>query len=203
MSETKLVSAARDLWPTRIWTFDFSSAESLREGWIADLVKKRESDPKAKPAFSNRQGWNSNKEIFKDEVYAPLKTFANSAFAEAFRQMKPMNDFKFRLEAWANVHDHGGFNQAHFHRNTLLSGCYYLTVPGGAGPIVFKEPRPGANLSGFSGKGINCCDDFKFQPKEGQLIIFPNWLEHYVEINASEASRASIAMNAIPVAVVK
>lgn len=197
MSEAKLSPEARDLWPTRIWIFDFPEATALRESWVSDLAKKRSDDPKVKPAFSNREGWNSNKEIFKDAVYAPLKAFANAAFTEAFQQMKPVGNFKFRLEAWANIHDQGGFNHAHIHKNTLLSGCYYLNVPVGAGPIVFKEPRPGAYLSGFSGSGINCSGTFKLKPKEGSLIIFPNWLEHYVEMNEGDAPRASIAMNAV------
>jgi hypothetical protein len=160
IKENKMAVKSLNLWPTRVWVFDFEPADQYRDQWCTDLIAKRQNDPHSKPSFSNRQGWNSNKEIFKDQVYAPLKSFAN----------------------------------------VLLSGCYYLKVPDRAGPIVFKEPRPGPNLAGLVGQGVNCMGDVKLKPKEGQLIIFPNWLEHYVEINESEDQRASIAMNALAVA---
>lgn len=199
MDKTAEIGKALNLWATRIWVFDFDQAKDLREKWLLNLMNRRESDPDKKPSFSNRHGWNSKKEIFHDEDFQSLKIFANAAFSKAFVEMKSLGDFKFRLESWANVHDQGGFNMAHVHRNVLLSGCYYLQVPEKSGPIVFKDPRPGPSLSGFFGAGINSHADFKINPKEGQLIIFPNWLEHFVEINESESQRASIAMNALAV----
>jgi len=190
-----------DLWATRIWVFDFDGATEFREKWLFNLENRRKNDPAKKPAFSNRQGWNSKKDIFRDEIMAPLKKFSNGAFASVFEEMKPISGFKFKLEAWANIHDKGGFNMAHIHRNTLLSGCYYLQLSDKSGPLVFKDPRPGPTLAGFSGQGVNRSQDCKIAPKEGQLIVFPNWLEHYVETNEAEAQRASIAMNAVGVSV--
>ncbi|WP_405000881.1 putative 2OG-Fe(II) oxygenase [Hydrogenovibrio sp.] len=34
-------------------------------------------------------------------------------------------------------------------------------------------------------------------PKTGQLVLFPNWLEHSVMPNESNETRVSIPMNAV------
>lgn len=197
--EKNLTVKALNLWPTRVWSFEFSEAKDFQENWTANLIDRREIDPEKKPSFSNRQGWNSKKDLFADENFHQLKLFANAAFARVFNEMKLAGNFKFRLEAWANIHDEGGFNYAHVHRNVLLSGCYYMRVPERAGPIVFKDPRPGPLFAGLHGQGINCYGEHKIKPPEGSLLIFPNWLEHSVEVNESDAQRVSIAMNAIAV----
>lgn len=105
--------------------------------------------------------------------------------------------FSFALEAWGNIHDAGGFNEPHIHREAVLSGCFYLHTPIGGGGIVFHDPRPGPLFSRPWGRGVNSLSQVGVQVKPGMLLLFPHWLEHSVEPNQSVESRYSIAMNAI------
>jgi uncharacterized protein (TIGR02466 family) len=107
--------------------------------------------------------------------------------------LTPQAELKF--DAWANVLDTGGFNMQHVHQNTLLSACFYLSTPKGSSPIIFRDPRPGVVFSPMRGKGINGFSERSMIPSAGQLIVFPNWLEHRVEVHQAEASRVSIAFN--------
>ena len=72
-----------------------------------------------------------------------------------------------------------------------------MAVPENSGAIVFTDPRPGARLSAFQGKGVNAGHEIKKNPKVGSLIVFPNWLEHAVEVHRGIKPRISIGMNAV------
>jgi uncharacterized protein (TIGR02466 family) len=186
----------KDVFPTRLWIFDLAELLPQFDDWQERIMAWRHTDP-APAGRSNRRGWNSQKTLFSESAFAPLKEAANTAFSHAFRDMELSSAVRFRLEAWVNLHDPGGFNTLHVHPGVLLCGCLYLQVPDDAGPIVFRDPRPGVVLTPFSGKGIHCGGDLSVRPAASQLIVFPNWLEHRVEPNDGTEPRISIAMNAL------
>jgi uncharacterized protein (TIGR02466 family) len=187
---------SQDLFPTRLWVFDIPELQEIHSSWNAHIDDWRNAV--SKPAGrSNRMGWNSDKTVFTQEIFAPLHRAANTAFRHAFKEMQLKQELTFRLEGWVNLHDPGGFNTLHVHPNVLLCGCYYLQTPEGAGPIVFRDPRPGVILTAPGGSGVHCGGFAHVQPKAGQLIIFPHWLDHRVEPNEGNAPRVSIAMNAL------
>jgi uncharacterized protein (TIGR02466 family) len=188
----------KDVFPTRLWFFDLEELVPRIEDWREQIAGWRRTDP-APAGRSNRMGWNSGKGLFAHDAFKPLQDAANTCFSHAFKDMRLSEAVRFRLEGWVNMHDRGGFNTLHVHPNVLLCGCFYLQVPEAAGPIVFRDPRPGVVLTPFAGKGVHCGGDLSVRPSAGQLIVFPNWLEHRVEPNDDTAPRISIAMNALAV----
>jgi uncharacterized protein (TIGR02466 family) len=186
-----------DLFPTRLWTFDLSGLQAHFSAWQTELDAMRQNSPTA-AGRSNRHGWNSDKTVFAQPSFAPLRKACEGSFAHAFREMGAPGSLRYRLEAWANIHDPGAYNTVHLHQNVLLSGSFYLAVPEGAGALVFRDPRPGAVLSPFRGKGANACQTINIRPKAGALVVFPNWLEHAVETHEGTTPRICIAMNALP-----
>lgn len=191
----KLSLSHQDLFPTRIWQVDFGFLSRHFAAWEAAIAELRRQDTKA--WGSNRHGWNSPKTILQNDLFAPLSKAIHACMAGAFRDMGGLpTGVSFGLSGWANVLDRGGFNTLHLHQNVLLSGCFYLTVPEGASPIVFRDPRAGTLLSPFRQKGVNVYSEATVQPRAGLLVIFPNWLEHRVEPHEADVSRISIAVNA-------
>jgi uncharacterized protein (TIGR02466 family) len=93
--------------------------------------------------------------------------------------------------SWANVLRKGDYNKIHNHPGALWSGCYYVSVgqpepePAFNGWIEFQDPRPG-NIHG--GKE-------RIEPAEGMLLLFPGWLNHYVNPFSGSGERISIAFN--------
>jgi uncharacterized protein (TIGR02466 family) len=185
-----------DLFPTRIWSFDLSEMSECFPQWQQTLSDWRSREP-TPAGRSNRAGWNSPKTVFADPVFAPLLEASKHAFVHAFREIAPNKELRFALEAWANIHDPLGYNVSHVHQSVLLCACFYLTVPAGAGAIVFRDPRPGVELSPFIGDGKNSFNCVNIVPKPGTLLLFPNWLAHSVESNEASTQRQSIAMNAL------
>ena len=187
---------SHSVFPTTIWTVDLSELSPHFAQWRSRINALRSSQEGLR-ARSTRQGWSGPKTVFGEPDFVPLQALCREAFSACFQEMKVPEGFRFGMEAWGNVHDKGGFNQPHIHREAILSGSFYLTVPQGSGAIVFHDPRPSTLYSRTWGKGVNRWEKIAFKPKEGTLLIFPNWLEHSVEPHEGDEPRCSIAMNAV------
>ena len=108
---------------------------------------------------------------------------------------------------WANINYPGSYNKQHMHPNSQWSGVYYVKVPENSGRLFIEDPRSGPN--------IILPRRVKNLPKalwrvvvypaiEGQMIMFPAWLPHGVEMNESKEKgekgwRVSVSFNFIQV----
>ncbi len=193
----KISVNSMDMFVTRVWTFDLSELEHEFSGWKQSIHEQRASSP-APQGRSNRLGWNSEKNIFNNPNFTPLKQASEKCFLHCFREMGVEVDEKaFDISAWVNMTYPGGYNVQHGHPRAYLSGCFYLETPENSGRISFADPRPGAVYAPLEMAGPMSSRALKAQPRSGQLIIFPSWLEHSVELNESRENRVSIAMNVV------
>ena len=147
---------------------------------------------------SNVGGWHSQADFFEWE-FPEVKLLAQECMAAGFdlastlvpAEAEGELKVKFQGGSWANVLREGGYNKIHNHPGALLSGCYYVSVgnpdsdPEFNGWIEFQDPRPG-NVHG--GKE-------RVKPEVGMLLLFPGWLNHYVNPFRGEGERISIAFN--------
>ena len=100
---------------------------------------------------------------------------------------------------WININQKSSFNRPHVHPGSALSGTYYVDCNINSGNIVFKHPSMGQQYSLKEDSIIDFTEfnaaTWSVRPEVGTLIIFPSWLEHYVEPNVSDLERISIAFN--------
>lgn len=185
-----------DLFPTRIWQIPLSRFSSRFAEWVAAIEALRAAAP-IPAGRTNRGGWNStdnavlHQPIF-DELHQAIRVYCLQAFADM-----GLASPAFELQSWVNIHDRGGFNFQHMHEGVLLSGTFYLQVPEGSGALVFKDPRAGVLHSYAKGSGANAYKDIQLRPSAGLLVLFPHWLEHYVEPHGSDAPRICIPFNTL------
>ena len=192
------VLKSHDLFPTRIWQAHLDALDPYLERWVQAVLAMRAANPK--PAGRTvRQGWNSeDMKVLEREEFAPLRDAIRSACTEALREMG-QGERAFYLQSWINLHDRGGFNFLHMHEGSLLSGSFYLQVPPGSGEFVFRDPRPGV-IHGYVKGGVpNGHADVHLRPSDGLLVLFPCWMEHYVEPHEGDEPRITMAFNANPV----
>lgn len=186
-----------DLFPTRIWQARLDGLQPHFAQWTSTVLALRAASPE--PAGrTNRSGWNSKEmEVLEQPVWAPLRQAVHSACAAALAEMGRRGE-AFHLQSWINLHDRAGFNFLHMHEGSLLSGSFYLKVPPGSGALVFRDPRPGVLHGVIKGSVPNGHADVHLRPSDGLLVLFPCWMEHYVEPHESDEPRVCVAFNANP-----
>ena len=107
------------------------------------------------------------------------------------------NDIGIGLElsnSWININRKNNFNLPHCHPNSAFSGVIYLKTNSTCGKINFRNPTASSvfpindMINGYFGRWF-------FSPEPGDVLIFPSYLDHYVEPNLSDEDRISISFN--------
>ena len=105
---------------------------------------------------------------------------------------------------WININGYGHSNVSHIHPHSILSGVYYVQTFENCGDIYFNHPCYNTFL--FDWKDVqkqpkNCftAPRWFFKPKPGMLLLFPSWLEHFVQpnLNKNKKERISISFNIV------
>lgn len=184
-----------DLFPTRIWQARLDSLFPQLSRWVQEVLAMRAASP-SPAGRTNRQGWNStDMSVLERPAFVELRQAVRAACAAALGEMG-RDGTSFSLQSWVNLHDRGGFNFLHLHEGSLLSGSFYLQVPPGSGQFVFRDPRPGIIHGCIKGAVPNGHSDIHLTPAAGLLVLFPCWMEHYVEPHDNAVPRITIAFNA-------
>jgi len=97
------------------------------------------------------------------------------------------------FDAWANVNDPGAGNIAHSHSHNFISGVIYLQATG-TGGINFQPQNylMGSSHYLWPWHGVS-----RYEPDDGDVILFPSYLIHDVESNPHKTrQRVNMAYNA-------
>jgi hypothetical protein len=91
------------------------------------------------------------------------------------------------ISMWGNISHFTDSNDIHTHTTkgydkNSLSGILYLNTPPNSGNLILYNPLSVNNV-------------LPVTPKEKDLILFPSFLSHSVEVNLSQEDRISIAFN--------
>ena len=103
-------------------------------------------------------------------------------------------DFTNRMvfDAWANVNEQGAGNIAHSHSHNFLSGVIYFQATDTGG--INLQPQNylmGTSHYLWPWHGVS-----RFEPEDGDALLFPSYLVHDVETNPSTKPRVNMAYNA-------
>ena len=88
-------------------------------------------------------------------------------------------------------------HRAHSHRNNFLSAVYYVRTHPGADSINFHDPRSQAGVIRPPVTELTAAntDQVVVRVKNGTLLVFPSYLYHSVDANASDETRLSLSFN--------
>jgi uncharacterized protein (TIGR02466 family) len=180
---------------------NFLAAESLRLD--NDKIEKFCLERKMTSAgrvISNGGGWQS------DNLDASTPELAE-LFAEVGKRLDEVHRaFEFNpatrqviTEAWININQKGHCNYSHDHPGSLFSGVYYVKGGADKGELELKTPivPHTYTISGEIVGGYNAFTGHAMviPPVTGDLVIFPSWLLHRVNMSHSDEERISIAFN--------
>ena len=188
----------QSLFPTPLWTAQFSEVEQLVR-WADRVMVLKGADPIG-VQLTNQGAWHSQTNVLQDpglhELFFWIAAQVHGALSawgwDLLRAGPRFNN------AWAVVSRAGDSHGAHLHPNSLFSGVFYLAAPAGSGAIAFLDPRAGAlmlqpplrqELAGRESGRL------RLEPEAGLLLLFPAWLWHEVEVSRCKEPRICISFN--------
>jgi uncharacterized protein (TIGR02466 family) len=197
LSALNVATGIQQIFPTFLMRRNLEKAKPLNAR-LRQIVLEMEIKQDGGNNSSNVGGWHSSPDLMEwdyDEIRdlnrVVLETGADLACSMMPGSYEGDCQIKYYGGCWANLLRHGGYNRIHNHPGAVFSGCYYVSCgepvnnPMYNGWIEFQDPRPG-NI--YGGKE-------RVEPEEGLLLMFPSWLNHFVNPFMGGGERISIAFN--------
>ena len=163
--------------------------------YLYDFSSKNESSSR-----SSLGGWQSNSFMHHEESFQPLGNLIHKALEPyMLKLMKDLEEFTNKLwipgrprldfyNVWFNINGTNAVNTLHTHPHSIYSGVMWIKAPENCGNLVMVDPSA-HNMFGI------VPTEYEFQPVEGDIIIFPSHVPHYVKPNNSDEDRISLSFN--------
>jgi len=146
---------------------------------------------------SNRDGYQSNF-LSNNQLCEEFLNSIKEHICDYISKIGVKIPFSFKLyEPWINVSQSRAYNVSHCHGKQDFSFVFYIQVPKNSGNLVFDSPvlHHKTNMIQHQSFPFLNSETFIIYPKEGDLVIFPSYMPHSVEINKSKKFRISLASN--------
>lgn len=127
----------------------------------------------------------------KKQIESSLKEFTDKTINEV--------DELVITQSWINVNPPGTCHDTHAHRNSILSGVFYIQTDYNSGKFNIVRPEGNYTSTVVRGK-INDYNEFNYEymfylPRPNDLFLFPSKLPHSVDENKSDIYRISLSFN--------
>ena len=99
---------------------------------------------------------------------------------------------------WVNIMAKATAHTSHLHPLSVISGTYYVSVPKGASPLKFEDPRHAQFMAAPPKLAAASPRNQPFvtlAPKAGDVALWESWLRHEVPRSQSREERVSISFN--------
>jgi uncharacterized protein (TIGR02466 family) len=191
------------LFPTPIARFQLPNAAEINPALESAILEREKTDKSGKR--SNIGGWQSADNLvdWQEAEFVDLVDSMRCAVMNMVSIVTQITVFEaaINIVAWANINRSGAYNQVHTHPGNHWSGVYYVTdgVFTGEeieypGHLQHHDPRERADMCWHPNAPFG--KPVRVPPKAGQMVLFPSWLAHSVNVFYSETTRISIAFNA-------
>ncbi|MXP09823.1 TIGR02466 family protein [Pseudoblastomonas halimionae] len=138
--------------------------------------------------------------IFERKELRSIAKAVQNALDSYARDVMGIPQKFYVTQSWTLINPPGAGMHGHSHSNSIVSGSlYYAEMPEPPGNMVFERHSSYQQLElGPTNGQVNVYNTLKnvVVPQQGQLLLFPSRLQHYVEPNQTQQQRYSIAFNA-------
>lgn len=186
--------------PTQIFYTDHPEPASINDPLKQSIYEWQSTDDGL--TKSNVGGWHSPDTMHERPEFETFRDWLIDHVDKVAQNLCLNEGSKFILDnMWANINKKGDYNKTHNHPYSSLSGVYYVKTPEPQSKLWFQDPRPGYAMWPLTHNEDEVQDkpwlwgQVHYVPREGMLILFPSYLDHWVEQNRSDEDRISISFN--------
>jgi len=153
--------------------------------YFYDFSSKNESS-----LHSNLGGWQSNPLMHLEQSFKPFMHLMWNALEPYVQKITDECVILELYNLWFNINGTNALNILHTHPHSIYSGVMWIKAPENCGNLVMVDPSA-HNIFGI------VPTEYEFQPVEGNIILFPSHVPHYVKPNNSDEDRISVSFNFI------
>ena len=181
------------VFPTPVYIVKRDTDLAPKEKKDIDKIVKEGMDKNTGNSHSN------NSYIFNDK-FKKIKQFCEQQLKiYVERVINPKKELDFYItQSWLNVTKPGEFHHHHSHPNSIISGVFYILTEEDD-KITFTDTNHKIKeLIKFETKEYNLWNSITwfFPSNNNELLLFPSWLQHQVEVNEKATTdRISISFN--------
>ncbi|HEX2493414.1 MAG TPA: 2OG-Fe(II) oxygenase family protein [Steroidobacter sp.] len=183
------------MFPTLVWKITLAPPlrDAIETKALAALSRMRQD----LQGLAAGQGWQSIQTLHELDDFQDLASCVRRAATGILRFLRIGHDAIEITACWATILAPGAEHKVHHHPNNFLSGVYYLRTQPGADAINFHDPRSqtGVIRPPILELTAENTDQVVVRVSNGTLLLFPSYLTHSVDANASEQERISISFN--------
>jgi len=146
----------------------------------------------------NDNYFSTNTNILDDKKLCDIKKEVDKKVLEFTTSILGIEQELYITESWVAKTIKGGHHSIHNHPNSLFSGVLYLQIPTESSILfhydndLFKNFKFEFNFKNFNEYNSQVT---RIMLNNNDLIIFPSWLNHSVEINNSQTERIVLGFN--------
>lgn len=141
---------------------------------------------------------SDNKRILSDPRLKSIAEFCYNGLSFYKDQIfKPENEVHIYItQSWLNKTVKGAAHHVHYHRNSLLSGVFYVNAEWGKDRIFFesRSPEPILHMPAKEWT-VDNSTIWHVPVRTGDLVLFPSYIRHYVDNNEHDHERISLAFD--------
>lgn len=183
------------LFPTLVWKIRLRAVQ--REAVDASVLGLLPFLRRGSPELSESEAWQSGHGLHRRQELRELCDCVNRAAAGVLKFLRIGEEAIEITGCWASLHAPGAAHRVHSHPNNFLSAVYYVRTSPGADTINFHDPR---NQTGIIRPPVTeltaaNTDQVVVRVASGTLLVFPSYLQHSVDANASGKTRLSVSFN--------
>jgi len=199
----------KNLFPTPLVISSFAPdvAETIRADLVPILLRKEQESTGV--TVSNLGGWQSDHNLPQwggasvDTILSSLKDLLAQVTLYLDNKEFKRVPIDWKINGWANINRNGHANAMHTHPGAYWSAVYYVQVEdadegGGLEMLDPRGPLPSmyCPLLRFGIQGFVTAGGAELhQPKTGECLLFPSWLQHSVKPYKGAGTRISLAFN--------
>lgn len=183
------------MFPSFVWKILLSTR--LRDSFDSTILAMLGSMRRDLPALEPGQGWQSESTLHERAEFREFDSCVSHVARTILRFLRIGQEAFEITGCWATVLAKGAAHKVHSHPNNFLSGVYYVRVHPSANTINFHDPRSQARIIRPPVWELTAenTDQVVVTVANGNLLMFPSYLEHSVDANTSDAERVSISFN--------
>jgi len=200
-SDTNIARETVGIFPTAMQISMVPDAADLNKELMRAVQRIRKSTPNGKPdswASSVYTTLFTNDQLHENPDFKPL-TDQILQEAVAFGHTLGIDQDRYEMafkDCWFNIYGYKDGQEVHDHKNSIISGSYYLRIPqGAAGLTVYSPVMDTMYIPPQKENNVYNTEFDEIFVEEGLIVLFRSNLKHSVKPNPIHKDRISISFN--------